>query len=340
MKAPTSLLFIVSAGPEFGLGHLRRMQAVARAYRKTGGQGPVEFYLLGCSTSDLAALDHDTADGHLTAGSSYGMAAFCLGRPHDVLMVDVHKNHIEPQLFRLSQQLQLSGARLVAIDHVAIQDEMQADVRWVPSFFKDPAWPDHLDIQYGWDHYLIEKRLETAPLPDKNRLLVLTGGSDAAGLGAIWPRMLEEGIGQPLEIHWVQGPFSKSPAIPELTKHKFILHHAPKGLDSLINSCDWVLTVHGISVFETLIYGRVCVVFNPYPDQNRPEMMAFEQSGVAGVVHDHNQLIAGLAAAFTRQSLAPARRFCATGPDGDGAMRLLERVASLVPIKPTKTAVV
>jgi hypothetical protein len=163
MKAPTSLLFIVSAGPEFGLGHLRRMQAVARAYRKTGGQGPVEFYLLGCSTSDLAALDHDTADGHLTAGSSYGMAAFCLGRPHDVLMVDVHKNHIEPQLFRLSQQLQLSGARLVAIDHVAIQDEMQADVRWVPSFFKDPAWPDHLDIQYGWDHYLIEKRLERAP---------------------------------------------------------------------------------------------------------------------------------------------------------------------------------
>jgi hypothetical protein len=138
----------------------------------------------------------------------------------------------------------------------------------------------------------------------------------------------------------VQGPFSKSPAIPEVTKHQFILHHAPKGLDSLINSCDWVLTVHGISVFETLIYGRVCVVFNPYPDQNRPEMIAFEQSGVACVVHDHNQLIAGLAAAFTRQSLAPARIFCATGPDGEGAMRLLERVASLTPVIPTNTAVV
>ena len=279
MKAPTSLLFIVSAGPEFGLGHLRRMQAVARAYRKTGGQGPVDFYLLGCLPCDLATLDHDVSDGTVTVGTIDGMADFCASHPRDVVMFDLHKKHIGPQLFHLSGTLHGSGVRLVAIDHVAIQAEMQADVRWVPSFFKDPAWPDHLDIHYGWDHYLIEKRLETAPLPNKNRLLVLTGGSDAAGLGAVWPRMLEAGIGQPLEIHWVQGPFSQKPDIPEETKHQFILHQAPKGLDSLINYCDWVLTVHGISVFETLIYGRVCVVFNPYCDPSDPELMALKSSG-------------------------------------------------------------
>ena len=332
MKASTALLFIVSAGPEFGLGHLRRMQAVARAFRKTGGQGPVDFYLLGCLPSDLAVFDHDTSDGHLTAGTIDGMADFCSGRHHDVVMFDLHKKHIGPQLFRISQQLRLSGVRLVAIDHVAIQAEMQADLCWVPSFFKDPAWPEHLDIHYGWDHYLIEKRLETAPLPNKNRLLVLTGGSDAAGLGAVWPKMLEAGIGQPLEIHWVQGPISQKPDIPEVTKHQFILHQAPKGLDSLINSCDWVLTVHGISVFETLMYGRVCVVFNPYADQNLLEMIALEQSGLASVVQDHDQMLARLAALFERQGSSAIHRQSATEPDGQGALRLLESVVDLAPV--------
>ena len=324
MKASTALLFIVSAGPEFGLGHLRRMQAVARAYRKTGGQGPVDFYLLGCLPSDLAVFDHDTSDGHLTAGTIDGMADFCSGRHHDVVMFDLHKKHIGPQLFRLSQLLQLSGVRLVAIDNVAIQAEMQADLRWVPSFFKDPAWPDHLDIHYGWDHYLIEKRLETAPLPNKNRLLVLTGGSDAAGLGAVWPKMLEAGIGQPLEIHWVQGPFSQKPDIPEVTKHQFILHQAPKGLDSLINSCDWVLTVHGISVFEALMYGRDCVVFNPYCEPCDAEMIALNSSGYVLLADNAEQAIALLNdAAKDALAYRAAVTLRANPVDGLGAFRLM-----------------
>lgn len=324
MKALTSLLFIVSAGPEFGLGHLRRMQAVARAYRKTGGQGPVDFYLLGCLPTDLATLDHDTGDGHLTPGSSDGMAAFCSCRHHDVVIFDLHKKHIGPQLFQLSRTLHGSGVRLVAIDNVAIQAEMQADVRWVPSFFKDPAWPDHLDISYGWDHYLIEKKLETAPLPNKNRLLVLTGGSDAAGLGAIWPRMLEEGIDQPLEIHWVQGPFSPNPYIPEVNKHQFILHHAPKGLDSLINSCDRVLTVHGISAFEALMYGRDCVVFNPYCQPFDAEMSELKSSGYVVLADNPEHAIALLKEtdkdALAYREAVPSR---ANPVDGLGAFRLM-----------------
>ena len=96
-------------------------------YRKTGGQGTVDFYLLGCLPSDLAVFEHDMIDGHLTAGTIDGMADFCSARHHDVVMFDLHKKHIGPQLFRLSQQLRLSGVRLVAIDNVAIQAEMQAD---------------------------------------------------------------------------------------------------------------------------------------------------------------------------------------------------------------------
>ena len=263
MNALKSLLFIVSAGPEFGLGHLRRMQAVARAYRKGGGQGTIDFYLLGCSPRDLVTLNHDLSDGRLTAGSSDSMAAFCLSRHQDAMMFDLHKKHIGPELFHLSQQLQRSGVLLVAIDNVAIQAEMQANLRWVPSFFKDPAWPDHLDIQYGWDHYLIEKRLETAPLPNKNRLLVLTGGSDAAGLGSIWPQMLEEEIDQPLEIHWVQGPFAKMPHLPINSHHHFYLHKPQIAIDDFINMCDFVLTVYGVTLFEALLYRRWCVAYVP-----------------------------------------------------------------------------
>ena len=340
MKGLTCLLFVVSAGPEFGLGHLRRMQAVARAYRKVGGQGPVDFYLLGCTSAELSVLDQDESDGTLMAGSRDALADWCASKHYDAVIVDLHKQHIGPQLFQISQQLQRSGVHVVAIDHVAIQPGMHADLRWVPSFFKDPAWPDHLDIHYGWDHYLIEKRLETAPLPNKNRLLVLTGGSDSAGLGAIWPHMLEEGIEQPLEIHWVQGPFSERPDIPPLTKHQFIIHLAPKGLDHLINACDRVLTVHGISVFEALMYRRDCVVFNPYPDQNSLEITSFEESGVALVARSHKHVIAGLQGCWADQKSPTVAKSDPALPDGQGPVRLLQSVAALKPDTRTKASVV
>jgi hypothetical protein len=117
-----------------------------------------------------------------------------------------------------------------------------------------------------------------------------------------------------------------------VTKHQFILHHAPKGLDRLINSCDWVLTVHGISVFETLMYGRVCVVFNPYADQNLLEMIALEESRRVSVVNDHDRMLACLAASFARQGSSAVHRHCAAKPDGQGALRLLESVVDLAPV--------
>ena len=136
--------------------------------------------------------------------------------------------------------------------------------------------------------------------------------------------MLEAGIGQPLEIHWVQGPFSQKPDIPEVTKHQFILHQAPKGLDSLINACDWVLTVHGISVFETLMYGRVCVVFNPYCQPCDAEMSALKSSGYVVLADNAEQAIALLKEtdkdALAYRDALPSR---ANPVDGLGAFRLI-----------------
>ena len=327
MRQDMSIQFIVSAGPEFGLGHLRRMQAVARAYRNRGGKGKIDFYLIGCGPGERIACENDERDGVMIAGDCSSLTDLCQDLQHAVIIFDLHKKHIGKILYHCSQRLRLLDRYVVAIDNVAIQADMHADLRWVPSFYKNPDWPDHLEIHYGWDHYLIDKKLETAPLPNKNRLLVLTGGSDVAGLGNIWPQMFERHTEHSLEIHWVQGPFSKNPVIPSMNKNKFILHRSLKGLDEVINTCDGILSVYGISVFESLMYGRPCVVYNPYVDPSNPEMLALKASGYVAVAQDADHAIRLAGNMFSEGALPTAQQNNQVSPiDGLGVHRLLERI--------------
>ena len=330
MTASSAILFYVSAGPEFGLGHWRRMQAVASAYQRKGHKGPIDFCLLGCTLNDIQMFDNQIKNSSIYFTSEFDTVIVCDLRVYTTIFFDLHPRHITPAIYRLSHYLISKGAIVIAIDDVAVKSEMAADLRWVPSFFKNPDWPCELDIQCGWEFYLVEKKRDTIPVPQKSKLLILTGGSDVTRLGAIWPQMIEDAISQPLEINWVKGPFSAAPALPQKTKHKFIIHEAPRGLDDLISSCDWVLTVHGISVFEALMYERACIVFNPYSEQKMQEMNAFENENVVFLARSNEQIITSL-----KQCLDLTHGISSTMPkktkmiDGKGPCRLIEMVENL-----------
>ena len=332
------LAFFVSAGREFGLGHWRRMQAVAKAYQTQGYHGPFDFYVLGGNSHDCVALDNTINKSTLYYAHDFNLTAFFSEQFYSTIFFDLHEFHCSSDIFALSKYFQNRDGFVVAIDHGAIHADMTADLRWVPSFFINPEWPSDLDIQCGWGHYLLEKKFETLPAPQLNRLLVLTGGSDAAGLGAIWPKMIDEVIKQELEVNWVQGPFSPSPIFPEKPRHTFIIHHAPNGLDQLINRCDWVLTVHGVSVFEALMYERTCIVYNPYASQNDQEMTALENEKIVFLARSIEET-----GNFLQKSVAGKNGFFASSAhklkllDGRGGNRLIGEVEKLRQIKNTTT---
>ena len=329
-KTEPLMQFIVSAGPTFGLGHLRRMQAVARACLDTKLTSNIRFFIMGYEKNTIPLSLFNLNFCEIKFGNVLDLSVHHSDFRNEVLVFDLHRQHLTKNLFDYLNASSEKGSFIVTIDHLATIESIRADIRWIPSFFKDPLWPPQLDIDYGWGNYLFEKKRQTAVPPRKNRLLILTGGSDIAGLSYIWPKLLDERLDQPIEITWVQGPFSQSPIVSQNSKHHFLVIKAPDGLDDLINSNDWVLSVHGISVFESLSYTRPTIVFNPYLDHNVLEMSALEEANVAFVAHNHDEIIAYLKFLMTTQEKAITQNSSITHLlDGHGAYRLVEKIKHL-----------
>lgn len=330
MKKGSNILFIISAGPQFGLGHYRRMNAVAKAYRDREKLVNINFYCIGCTSEDMTLMDSHLVDSHFFYDDLDNLKNILVENNFDVLIIDLHPAHIVDKIYFLNS---LSGSKktlIVAIDHAAISQSLNADFRFVPSFFKNPTWPKQFTIEYGWDTYLLHKKYETIHPPQKNRLLVLTGGSDVAGLGNIWPQMIARTIYRPIEIHWVQGPFSKSPKLPSQSIHEFFVHVHQSSLDDLLNQCDWVLTVHGVSVFEAVMYKRPCITFNPYSHLDIAEMKALQDSGAVYVASEIEDITFFLEKLISCQ--IPDQMITLLNRpliDGRGPLRLVEKIESL-----------
>ena len=96
--------------------------------------------------------------------------------------------------------------------------------------------------------------------------LVLTGGSDISILRKTLPTHLDQTLHANSEVHWVKGPLSDNPILPEKRKLKWIFHDSPQQLDELIVDSNYVLTVFGVSFFEVLQYGIPTVVCNHQND--------------------------------------------------------------------------
>ena len=99
------------------------------------------------------------------------------------------------------------------------------------------------------DKKLLQKRLEHTDWSPGSKVLILTGGSDVSKLGETLPAQLDEMLGKDAEVHWVRGPFSCTPNLPNSCRLNWTIYDSPEHLDELIVQSDYVMTVFGVSFF-------------------------------------------------------------------------------------------
>ena len=319
-------IFFISVGSDFGLGHWRRMQSVAKILEKQQFCISFKFFLFGTTGHQFVNFENLLKVSSVTCIENINEINALEYSKNHIVIIDLHPSHIDSDIEIYSKYIKLKNSLIIAIDHAAVNTNISSDIRWVPSFYKNPQWPQNLNIECGWTTYLLDKKLDTEPLPETNSLLVLTGGSDTQKLGNIWPFLIDRYIDKALEIKWVKGPFASYPTIPKQSKHNFTIYDAPRGIDDLINKSDWVLTVYGVSVFESLMYGRTCIVFNPYSDQNKLEMDAFENENIVYFARDDKAIIDSLKFCVSNSSKVLNYEKGYPIIDGLGAQRLVELI--------------
>lgn len=325
------VLLVCHAAAALGVGHLTRMLVLAESLRKAEVHD-LRLLILGEEVfrTELGRLSHCL----LPLETDFSLAvrrqveAFS---PHAVIF-DLHPRLLSDDLERLFLWLSQRGVRLVGVDSLlAFCNSL--DLAWLPSFFVHPARLAHClgNTKYGWDSYLIRKRLPSQVWLPGPRVLVLTGGSDSTRQGETLPQRLDTSLPPATEIHWVRGPFARPPILPSAPRLGWVVHEAPEGLDELIVASHYALAVFGVSFFELLQYGIPTVVFSPYGGKDDPELNALRVEQVAAVAADAESAVVDLVRLMgdgetaRNYSHMAKERFSVNGAD-----RLAEHIKALI----------
>lgn len=299
-------LVICHAGAGLGLGHLVRSLVVARALNQTLG-AHVRLLIQG----DAVQRDDLNQFAHRFLGLDDNLAdaihqAVTLD---DVRLVvfDVHPRLVPADIENLLLRLRNNGRKLVAVDALASYRDY-LDLVFIPSFrfTSTQELGAAAPVVFGWDCFLLNVKQPPAAWGPGENVLVLSGGSDATGLGKTWPSLLHQVLPPNAELHWVTGPYAQQPVFPPDRRIRMTQHQAPPGLDDLMLRANYAVTVYGVSFFELLYYGIPTVVFSPYGDKDDAELAAVAEAGVALVANDEADAAAQLKKLMADDRLARA----------------------------------
>lgn len=327
------VLLICHAGEATGLGHLSRVLAVEAELERTCAVGP-NVVVLGDDVQAKAGRagqresltvvppDEDVVKSIVGLIDDHS--------PH-VVVLDLHPNHIPDTLPILLSELERRGIPAVGIDSLFEHREALA-LLWVPCFYLDPSQLDgeSSKVEYGWDSYLLRKRLQSRPWSPGGRVLVVTGGGDPTGQAATLPALLDDSLPAESEVDWVQGPLASPPALPLRPRLGWTVHNAPESLDELIVGANYALVVYGVSFFEILQYGVPSVVFSPYDFTDPREMEALKGEDVASLSDDAPTAVRELVRLMSDHGTAGRYSTRAVELlEPDGAARLARRIVGL-----------
>jgi len=289
------VLLVCHAGAALGIGHLTRMLALATALES--GSAEIRLLIQGdrLERNDLSGLAHSFID--LEVDLFGGVIETCDRLEPDVVVFDLHPKLLPPDFADRSVELRGRDIHLVGVDSLLpLCDSL--DLTWVPSLLVGDVGIAGCDapVYWGWDSFLISKRLPAEEWASGDRVLVLTGGSDVTGQHRTLPSLLDANLPAGSQIWWVQGPFAPAPALPVEPRLEWVIHEAPAGLDELIVGSDYAITVFGVTLFELLQYGTPTIAFSPYRDREFPELDAVAAAGVAVVADGADGAVAELAA--------------------------------------------
>jgi len=308
------VLIVTEAGPGIGLGHLRRMLALTRALQDDAAVG-VRLAIVG-EVPELDALAMIPHRGYSTLEDAIEVE---LERETAAVVCDVRPRQDDfPDL--------PDDIALVSIDR-ALGPGSGRHLEWIPSFYGagDRVAPD---LCFGWDCYL----MEPVPSPRRergNRILVLTGGSDAHGLGAVWPKALAEVLPPDARVTVVRGPFAPDPVLPD--DDRLTLVESPTSMSELMARADYALTGYGVSLFECLAAGLPTVFVAPSRAPDDAELEALAETGAVIRASDAAAAVRALAGLMDDPERATGLATRAASLiDGRGPSRLTSRILDLV----------
>ena len=282
----SKILLVCYVSPEIGLGHLSRLLALAQTLKKNK-KIILEFLIFG----DL--IKKDELDSFVVHNFSIEndfirtIQSLLEDKNFKAIVIDIYQNHNISNLDNLFSQLKQQNILIIGIDSLMEYCDI-IDLIWIPSFNFGITKHGNCKslLRSGWDTYLIQKRLNHKEWRPGSKILVLTGGSDISNLGKTLPDQLDRILDKNSEVHWVKGPLSEDPILPERQKLKWILHDAPQQLDKLIVDSNYVFAVFGVSFFEVLQYGIPTVVFSPYDKKDHKDLVALSKEDVALVAYN------------------------------------------------------
>jgi len=304
-------LIVCHAGAGLGLGHLTRSLVVARALRQDLGAhahlliqgdpvqradlGEFEHHFLGVAENLLYAIRQQVQ--HVDA---------------QVVILDLHPRLVPADIGGLLEDLRHGKCKVISVDGL-VNHRSKLDLVFIPSFCFSP--PEGLigaaPILSGWDCFLLNVKRPPMEWRPGGRVLALTGGSDATGLGKTLPTLLDEALPSDTELHWVTGPFAQGPVWPVFPRLRISNHQSPSDLNDLMADANYAVTIYGVSFFELLHYGVPTVVFSPYDGKDDAELaiiaalrVALVATGETDAVGKLNKLMADheLAASLSRRA--------------------------------------
>jgi len=268
----TAALLLVGTGRGVGLGHERRMARLASALRGAGAD------------VETTKLSLDSVSDPQNADLS--------GSAHDCLIVDLPDSlwstEIEAAVSGVSQQ----GCMIVTVDRLI----PASDVVIVPSFHVDTAIKAEaaakgIDLLWGWEHVLLEPVTSRPSERDVNHLLVMTGGGDEAGVGALWPHMIDRVLPEDWAVTWVVGPFACEPVLPQTARLRWDLLSGSTDLRPAMTRASMALAVYGVSALELLAHAVPSVLYSPYGPRDVRHLELLDRSGLALVTHDASEAV-------------------------------------------------
>ena len=276
-----TILFVCHAAPRVGLGHLSRLLAIAR---KLEGLSNIfiEFLVFGELVNFKGLLDFSPKSVALDSNFCEVVLRCVAASKASVVVYDLAPKEQQSDLNQMLDSLKGQGVKQISIDGF-VKFYPQLDFYWIPSFHRPESVSECREgiCFHGWDCFLFDRINTVAEWTPANDVLILTGGSDAAGLGDVLPTLLDRDLPMSSIIHWVRGPYAKAPTLPPGARLQWQVYSERSDLSALMAKASYGLSVYGITVFELMRYGVPIVVLSPYGGRDNKELAFLERGRLA-----------------------------------------------------------
>ncbi|HEY4113519.1 MAG TPA: NTP transferase domain-containing protein [Rhizomicrobium sp.] len=326
-------------GGRFGLGHVKRMVALARALRDREGIGSV--FAVNGTEDALAPIGRAGFEAQLLedAPDAEAIHEMILGHAPDFLICDMREGVGRRELFEITASVPVT----VVIDDGSDR-RLAADVAYYPPVPQALAldWSGSMCApRVGWEWSLLGTDVQASPprvQSPRPTLLVTMGGSDPAGLTTKAARALAK-LKPQFRARFVIGPSVADAAgvarKVEAPAPNFEIVTGAYDLASEIAACDVALCAFGVTAYELAAYG-VPAIYLCLTEDHALSASAFEQAGMGLSLGVHDRIaesdIAGAVLALLsddkrRQDMRAAGL---TTIDGNGAARIAADLKQLL----------